>query len=187
MGVQTKQTTSVSVREKNQELIKKHLPVFEHLAMSDPLFAPKMSFFPKGKDKPHIGMFTSEMQKGVDIFTEFVNREHEPEDPDRALWVWRHIPDWATQYDYIEGADNAPSQRRYLIPTSELVKVRVDMESNQTEIDFNKETGELHMDKKFSGVDDAPFTEMTIRDYVAIQTGRPVSHKEWLNKLISSK
>lgn len=181
MGIQTKAATNV--REKNQELIKKHLPVFEHLAMSDPLFAPKMSFFPKGKDKPHIGMFTSEMQKGVDIFTEFVNREHEPEDPDRALWVWRHIPDWATQYDYIEGADNAPSQRRYLIPTSELVKVRVDMESNQPEIDFEEKGKELNAAK----LEDAPFSEMTIRDYVAIKTGRPVSHKEWLNKIISSK
>ena len=32
--------------------------------------------------------------------------------------------------------------------------------------------------------DDAPYTDMTIRDYFAIHTGKPVSNKEWLNDLI---
>jgi hypothetical protein len=34
---------------------------------------------------------------------------------------------------------------------------------------------------------DAPYSEMTIRDYYAIQTGKPVSAKPWLNELIKSK
>ena len=32
--------------------------------------------------------------------------------------------------------------------------------------------------------DDAPYSDMTIRDYVAIHKGQPVSNKEWLNQLI---
>jgi hypothetical protein len=32
--------------------------------------------------------------------------------------------------------------------------------------------------------DDAPYSDMTIRDYVAIHKGIPVSGKEWLNELI---
>lgn len=32
--------------------------------------------------------------------------------------------------------------------------------------------------------DDAPYGDMTIRDYFAIHTGKPVSNKEWLNDLI---
>ena len=35
-------------------------------------------------------------------------------------------------------------------------------------------------------MEDAPYTEMTIRDYYAIQTGKPVSSKTWLNDLIKS-
>lgn len=35
--------------------------------------------------------------------------------------------------------------------------------------------------------EDAPYSEMTIRDYVAIHTGKPVSLKSWLNELIKSK
>jgi len=33
-------------------------------------------------------------------------------------------------------------------------------------------------------VDDAPYSDMTIRDYIAIHTGKPVSNKGWLNELI---
>ena len=33
---------------------------------------------------------------------------------------------------------------------------------------------------------DAPYSEMTIRDYYAIHTGKPVSSKTWLNDLIKS-
>jgi hypothetical protein len=37
--------------------------------------------------------------------------------------------------------------------------------------------------KTFGG-DDAPYSDMTIRDYVAIHKGVPVSNKEWLNDLL---
>jgi hypothetical protein len=36
-------------------------------------------------------------------------------------------------------------------------------------------------------VDDAPYSEMTIRDYLAIHTGKPVSTKSWLNELVKIK
>jgi hypothetical protein len=35
-------------------------------------------------------------------------------------------------------------------------------------------------------MEDAPYSEMTIRDYFAIQTGKPVSAKGWLNDLIKN-
>lgn len=34
---------------------------------------------------------------------------------------------------------------------------------------------------------DLPYSEMTIRDYMAIHTGKPVSLKPWLNELLHSK
>jgi hypothetical protein len=36
-------------------------------------------------------------------------------------------------------------------------------------------------------IDDAPYSEMTIRDYYAIHTNKPVSNKQWLNDLINNK
>jgi hypothetical protein len=35
-------------------------------------------------------------------------------------------------------------------------------------------------------MEDAPYSEMTIRDYYAIHTGKPVSAKYWLNELIKN-
>jgi hypothetical protein len=35
-------------------------------------------------------------------------------------------------------------------------------------------------------VEDAPYTDMTIRDYITIHTGKPVSSKQWLNELIKT-
>ena len=35
-------------------------------------------------------------------------------------------------------------------------------------------------------MEDAPYSEMTIRDFMAITTGKPVSAKTWLNELIKS-
>jgi hypothetical protein len=37
-----------------------------------------------------------------------------------------------------------------------------------------------------SAIDDAPYTDMTIRDYITIHTGKPVSSKQWLNDLIKT-
>jgi hypothetical protein len=37
-----------------------------------------------------------------------------------------------------------------------------------------------------SPMEDAPYGEMTIRDFYAIHTGKPVSTKNWLNELIKS-
>ena len=36
-------------------------------------------------------------------------------------------------------------------------------------------------------MEDAPYSEITIRDYYAIHTNRPVSAKGWLNDLIKNK
>jgi hypothetical protein len=36
-------------------------------------------------------------------------------------------------------------------------------------------------------MEDDLYSSMTIRDYVAIQTGRPVSTKQWLNELVKHK
>jgi hypothetical protein len=35
-------------------------------------------------------------------------------------------------------------------------------------------------------MEDALYSEMTIRDFYAIKTGKPVSTKQWLNELIRS-
>jgi hypothetical protein len=69
---------------------------------------------------------------------------------------------------------------RYLIPVSELVKVTAPSKFNAaaslkvTEFD------------DFSNLlqDDAPMSEMTIKDLAAILLKKPISNKKWLNDLV---
>jgi len=172
--------TKLSNKEKVLKLKVKHEPAFSILGIENPIFSPKMTFYPEGKDKPHIGLFLSEINQGQNVYTEFVGKDFQEEDPDRTLWVWEYNPTWAQEYDYIEG--EIPAKRRYLIPTSELKKVRIDMDSMQ---------GSLFEDKvdltKYDQADDSPMSEMTLRDYAAIKLNKPVSKKEWLNKIITSR
>ena len=45
----------------------------------------------------------------------------------------------------------------------------------------------INIPKAPAPMEDAPYSDMTIRDYYAIHTGRPVSVKPWLNELIKNK
>jgi hypothetical protein len=159
-------------KAKVAELRKTHQPVFDALGEPEALFYPKLAYKPEGKDDPHMAFFVSELRRGVDIYTEFVGSNCDSEDPDRTLWKWNYNPHWQEEYDNTEGIDNGPL--RYLVPVSEFVKVKLIKASSNTE--------ELAL-PNFS-LDDAPISEMTIRDLAAILLKKPVSTKEWLNDLL---
>lgn len=159
-------------KAKVAELRKEHQPVFDALGEPDALFYPKLAYRPEGKDDPHMAFFVSELRRGVDIYTEFVGSNCDSEDPDRTLWKWNYNPHWEEEYDNTDGSDNGPL--RYLVPVSEFVKVKIPK--------VNKATAQLSFDE-FS-LDDAPISEMTIRDLAAILLKQPVSTKKWLNDLL---
>jgi len=167
-----KSTTEVT-KAKIDALREKHQDSFEALGIPGALFFPKMAYRPRGKDELYVSFFATELRREADIYTEFVSREYEPEDANRTLWLWRYNPHWSEEYETTEPSDLG--YVRYLIPVSELVKVKVP-EKKAAPVDpfvaFGKD------------LTDEPFTHMTIRDFAAIVTGKPVSNKEWLNKLI---
>jgi hypothetical protein len=160
-------------KAKITELRKEHQPVFDALGEPDALFYPKLAYRPDGKDDPHMAFFVSELRRGVDIYTEFVGSNCDSEDPDRTLWKWNYNPHWEEEYDNTEGLDNGPL--RYLVPVSELVKVKVPKTTPPFTTQLSIEDLELS---------DAPISEMTIRDLAAILLQKPVSTKQWLNDLL---
>lgn len=159
-------------KAKVAELRKEHQPVFEALGEPDALFYPKLAYRPEGKDDPHMAFFVSELRRGVDIYTEFVGSNCDSEDPDRTLWKWNYNPHWEEEYDNTEGLDNGPL--RYLVPVSELIKVKIPK--------ANKVVEQLSLED--FGLEDAPISDMTIRDLAAILLNKPVSTKKWLNDLL---
>lgn len=176
MAISTSNQGSLSTEERKKriaELRDHHQPVLDALNISNALFFPKMAYRPKGKDELIVSFFPSELKRGCDIYTEFVNREYEFEDQERPLWKWRYNPHWEDEYERTDDI-----QERHLIPVKELIKVTVPKKS---ELIKQKDIFEEGFD---IGDDDAPFSELTIRDLAALLLREPVSKKEWLNNLI---
>ena len=159
-----------------KELRDYHLPVFEAMGVPHAFYSPKMFYTPSGKSELHVSFFISEMQKGQSIFTEMVDRDYVSEDVSRTLYKWEFNQFWESQYE------KTPMEPiRVLIPVSELNIVKPKSVIKQVSQTIEEEL----MDGCTE--DDCDITSMTIRDFAAIMLKAPVSHKEWLNKLITQK
>jgi hypothetical protein len=166
-----------------EELKQKHIKLFEQEGVDKAKFIPKMAYIPKKGAERIIALFPSEIMGGEDIYTEFVSKQNVPEDPERTLWKWQFNPEFETEYEKSE-PHPATGHCRYLIPVEELINVALqyapvvgDVGVKQTELPL----------EVVESKDDAPLSEMTMRDEVAIRWELPVSNKEWLNELIREK
>jgi hypothetical protein len=176
MNISTKGET---VREKVANLREKHQPYFEEKGIPGAVFFPKMAYRPRGKDELYVGFFATEFKRECDVYTEFVSNEYYPEDVNRTLWVWKYNPHWEEEYETTE--PNTLGHVRYLVPVSELLKV------NTAQQETKKVSADSFDSFGLGLVEDAPISDMTIRDFATIMTGKPFSTKSWLNKLITEK
>ena len=104
-------------KAKVQELRKEHEDYFQKMGIINALYIPKMAYRPSGKDELHVSFFPSELQKGKDIYTEFVSIEYDSEDPKRTLYLLRHNADWAEEYEIITSSSGF---ERHIVPVSHL-------------------------------------------------------------------
>lgn len=154
---------------------------FRTINVKNPLFIPKMAYVPEGKDEKHVTFFTSELENAEkfdapkDIYIEFADIEYQPEDSDRALYKWKFNPHWRTEYDVVT---SKAGYERYAIPINEL-HFMTDDKKKQTQ-----KPAQLEFDVTSILTDDAPISDMSIRDLAAILLKKPVSKKSWLNELI---
>ena len=124
-------------KEKVRELRREHQKFFsshERLdkdGLDDALYIPKMAYRPSGKDELHISFFPSELQKGKDVYTEFVSIDYESEDPKRTLYLWEYNAHWEEEYELIESSSGF---QRHIIPVGEL-KVINDINSRNPEVE----------------------------------------------------
>jgi len=174
MGISTK--TELSTKEKIAVLREKHQFIFDTLDIPNALFYPKMAYRPHGKDELYVSFFANELKREGDIYTVFVSRDYMSEDSNRTLWMWRYNPHWEEEYETTE--PNDLGHVRYLVPVSELIKVNLPKEKIPAN-PFDAFEDEF--------IDDASISDMTIRDFATIMLGKPLSHKTWLNKLITDK
>lgn len=140
-----------------------------------------------------VGIFPSEFKKPKGFFFELIDSDLNPVDPDRKVYRVPYTPSFEEEYEL-----NAKGS--YLVPLEELKVV------HRSSVAISKMSAFTGTDNTFkitqkaqeiasvltipnapSLMEDAPYSEMTIRDYYAIHTNKPVSAKPWLNELIKNK
>lgn len=111
---------AISVEERKRkvdDLRKDHEDYFQTMGIINAEFIPKMAHRPSGKDDLHLGFFPSELEKEVDIYTEFVSIDYASEDPKRTLYLLRHNPHWKEEFELIE---SNKGYKRHMVAVNEL-------------------------------------------------------------------
>lgn len=115
--INTKNLSPKERLEKVDELRKEHQPYFDKIGKSNALFIPKMAYRPSGKDELYVSFFESELKNECDIYTEFVSKQYESEDPKRTLYLIPYNPFWRDEYEIIKSNSG---YERHFIPVSEI-------------------------------------------------------------------
>ena len=131
-------------KAKVQELRKEHENYFQTVGSINALYIPKIAYRPSGKDELHVSFFPSELQKGRDIYTEFVSIEYDSEDPKRTLYLLKHNAHWEEEYEKVTSSSGF---ERHIVPVSEL-KVINDVTSRRSPIKESMQVKELVKDSE---------------------------------------
>lgn len=170
-------TTFLTTKEKISRLREHQQPLFEFLNIPKAFYQPKMKYKQEVVNTEAVTFFPAEIENGVDIYTEFVSRDYLSEDKTRQLYVWRYNPNY--KQDLRITIPDSTGKYRFIVPVSELEKV-----DRPILVDSPNQT-EMKLDEPIGEVLDIPIKDMTVRDYAAIIWKKPVSTKEWINKLVT--
>ncbi len=122
---------STAERKKRvSDLRELHEDYFQTEGKINALYIPKMAYRPSGKDELYISFFPSELEKEIDVYTEFVSIDYDSEDPKRTLYLLKYNPHWKSEYELI--TSNSGFQR-HMVPVNEL-KVINDITSREKSI-----------------------------------------------------
>lgn len=175
-------------KEATAELRKKQQPIFDALGISDAKYIPKMAHHVSGLNGIHMGFFESELSHGEDVYTEMVSIMMESEDPTRTLYKYRNNPHFK---DELVPSDNEITKStRYYVPMDELEVVTMPTKKKagrprKAKVEDVEEKKAPIRTIIVDSTEDLPMEAMTIRDYIAIHTGRPCSAKPWINEIVT--
>ena len=120
ISTKSKIMTPSERKKKVSELREEHEDYFQTIGNPNALYIPKMAYRPKGKDDLYVSFFPSELEKGEDIYTEFVSIDYESEDPKRTLYLHKYNKHWKEEYELITSNSGF---ERHLIPVNELIVI----------------------------------------------------------------
>lgn len=156
-----------------------HGPLIRALGISPLDFNMKMPFYDR-HGRYVVGIFGSEFKKDKGFFFELVTRDLDPLESERKVYRIARNDNHEEEYEMNEKGS-------FLVPVDEL---RVVNPSSSAPVEKKPEPVQpapVFNSKPTATVEeDLPYSEMTIRDFMAIHTGKPVSLKPWLNDLLNN-
>lgn len=167
-----------------------HQPLIDELGISRNDFQMKMAFYDK-QGRNVVGIFASEFKRQNGFYFELITREFEPVDESRNVYKISYNPSFEEEYEMNEkGSYLVPIEElRVFSPSSVMISgpsAILEQVPKTAPVQQSQPKPSMSAYKAPAPIEDAPYGEMTIRDYVAITTGKPVSAKNWLNELIRS-
>lgn len=171
-----------------EEMREYHSDLLEELGASRLDFQMKMGFYDK-QARNVVGIFASEFKRENGFYFELITREFDPVDQNRTVYRIPYNPAFEEEYEMNEKGS-------YLVPLEELRVVNKSSVAisgpsalllNESKSKSASASKPVAAYKAPAPIEDAPYSDMTIRDYYAIMTGKPVSTKIWLNELIKSQ
>jgi hypothetical protein len=120
ISTKSKVMTPAERKKKVSELREEHQDYFQKIGNLNALYIPKMAYRPSGKDDLHVSFFPSELEKGEDIYIEFVSIDYDSEDPKRTLYLHKYNAHWKEEYELMTSNSGF---ERHLIPVSELIVI----------------------------------------------------------------
>lgn len=165
-----------------------HQDLIDDLEIPRTDFNMKMPFYDK-HGRLVVGIFSSEFRKEKGFFFELITRDLTPADAERKVYRVPFSTAFEEEYELNEkGSYLVPLEElRIVNPTSVAIKKTANFgPQDETPLPSSLPKTPMQAYKAPAAMEDAPYSEMTIRDYYAIQTGKPVSTKTWLNELIKS-
>jgi len=149
--------------------------------------------FKDDHDRVVVGIFPSEFKKTKGFFFELIDSSLNPTDPERKVYRIPFNASFQDEYELnAKGSYLVPLEEiRWAHPSSVAINKMGAFTNMESVFKPTKaaqiEATHFNIPKAPAPMEDAPYSEMTIRDYYAIHTGKPVSVKNWLNDLIKNK
>jgi hypothetical protein len=156
-----------------------HLSLIKDLGISPFDFNMKKAFY-DSKGVQVVGIFASEFLKEKGFFFELISSDLDPIDPQRRVYRVPYCSSFEDEYELnAKNSYNVPLEELRVVNPQSVAISKISAVSSSDKV-LAKEP----VPQKPTPTEDAPYSEMTIRDYMAIHTGKPVSSKNWLNDLI---
>lgn len=170
-----------------------HSELINDLGISIVDFNMKMAFYNQ-RGEMVVGIFESEFKKEKGFFFELITRDLEPADENRTVYRIAPTKSFYEEYELNEkGSYLVPLEElRVVNPQSVAITKSAAVTSSDAFALASKQSQQVYQQpavtayKAPAAMEDAPASEMTIRDYYAIHSNKAVSAKGWLNDLIKS-